>query len=117
VAWSKAAVESCGFSLDFSYNMPKSRTTDGAEAQELAALRLDMEHVNTRIEEIGIKVYSVEGKITGLSEQINRLEALMSGDRGRPVERDKSPTKQPPEPEVRGHSRPPHWRRREEHQG
>jgi hypothetical protein len=96
--------------------MPKSGTTEGADAQELVALRLDMEHVNTMTEEIGIKVDSVEGKITGLSKQVNCLEALMSGDRGRPVERDKSPVRQQPEPEVRGHSRPPHWRRHEEHQ-
>jgi hypothetical protein len=40
--------------------MPKSKHTNSADAQELAALKHDMEHVNNRIEEIGVKMDGVE---------------------------------------------------------
>jgi hypothetical protein len=40
--------------------MLKSKHTNGADAQELAALKLDMEHVNNRTEEIGAKMDGVE---------------------------------------------------------
>jgi hypothetical protein len=51
--------------------MPKSKTAEGVDAQELAALKLDMEHVNTRTEEIGLKVDGVEEKISALTEQVS----------------------------------------------
>lgn len=42
--------------------MPKSKTTEAA-VQELEALKLDMEHVNTRTEEIGVQLDGFEAWI------------------------------------------------------
>jgi hypothetical protein len=94
--------------------MPKSKIAEGIDAQELAALKLDMEHVNTRTEEIGLKVDGVEEKISALTEQVSQLTAFLKTDQGRPPEREKSPQHREPAGENRGHSRPPHWRRRPE---
>jgi hypothetical protein len=46
--------------------MTKSRASEAA-AQELEALKLDMEQVNNRAEEIGTKLDGFEGKISSLA--------------------------------------------------
>ena len=58
--------------------MPKSEASEAAVAQELEALKLDMEHVNSRTEEIGVQITRFEGKFTTLTEQMNRLELLLT---------------------------------------
>jgi peptidoglycan hydrolase CwlO-like protein len=52
-------------------------------AQEIEALKLDMEHMNSRTEEIGVKLDGFEGKFSTLSDQMNRLELLLSESIGR----------------------------------
>jgi hypothetical protein len=124
--------------------MPKSKASEAT--QELEALKLDMEHVNTRTEEIGQKLDGFKGKFSTLSEQMGRLELLLSQSTGRNVvlEEERRRAAQvavataatealavasanaaaaqgagPSQPEAhdeprgtRGHSQPPHWRRR-----
>ncbi|KAK1641549.1 hypothetical protein QYE76_059354 [Lolium multiflorum] len=67
--------------------MTKSRASEAA-AQELEALKLDMEQVNNRTEEIGTKLDGFEGKISSLADQMSRLEALLMENRGRTAARE-----------------------------
>ena len=117
-----------------------------ADTQELAALKLDLELVINRTEEIGSKVHGVEDKVTTLSAQISRLESLLLADRDKKLARQKEVEDQQRDAEQeeadaaqqrlqgqaqqnaaaaeqqqqqqaehergRGHSKPPHWRRR-----
>ena len=122
--------------------MGRSKNADGADAQEVAALKLDLELINNRTEEIGSKVDSVEDKVTTLSAQLSRLEELLLADRNQrqdaaneqqqEMEREKAAAleqqqrhteaqgtatalqrqQQVEADRCRGHSRPPHWRRR-----
>ena len=97
-----------------------------ADVQEVAALKLDLELVKTRTEEIRVKVDGVEDKVTALSAQFSRLESLLLVDREQrqsvdstqqqDVEKERAATlqrqHQTEHERARGHSKPPHWRRR-----
>ena len=72
--------------------MGRSKNAETAEAQEVAALKLDLVLVNSRTEEIGLKVDGVEDKVTALSAQLSRLETLLLADRDRVLEQQQAAT-------------------------
>ena len=96
--------------------MAKSKTTEErVDAKEVAALKLDVESVNARTEEIETKVNGVQQHITALSEQFSRLEAVLLADRDKFIAQAKETAPQPQEKEDQGssfgHDGIPHWRR------
>jgi hypothetical protein len=77
--------------------MAKSKTTEErVDAQEVAALKIDMEQVSKRTEEIGSKVDGVQQQMATLTEQVSRLEHLLRADHERPVEPAKATQHQQP---------------------
>jgi hypothetical protein len=97
--------------------MPKSKASDAAE-QELAAMKMDMEGMNTRQEEIGGKMDTVQAQISELNDKFSRLEALLTTKLSKPdkstepeLSKDK-PSASDEQPEHTWHDGPPHWRRR-----
>jgi hypothetical protein len=69
-----AAVDSAFQVFDM---MPKSKASEATE-QELAAMKMDMEGMNTCQEEMGGKVDTVQTLMTELSDKFSRLEAMFT---------------------------------------
>jgi hypothetical protein len=105
------------FFSQFLDKMPKSKASE-ATKQELAAMKMDMEGMNTRQEEIGGKVESVQTLMTELTNKFSRLEAMftatmekLAAPPEKEITKDK-PSSSREQIEVVWHDRPPHWRRR-----
>jgi DNA-directed RNA polymerase subunit RPC12/RpoP len=97
--------------------MPKSKASE-ATAQEIEALKLDLESVNSRAEEIGGKVDGVQSQMEELSAKFSRLEAILTANMDKQApEKEIEPAKQPPsgsgeKDEYLWHDGPPHLRRK-----
>jgi ribosomal protein L16 Arg81 hydroxylase len=104
------------FFSQFLDKMPKSKASEATE-QELAAMKMDMEGMNTRQEEIGGKVESVQTMMTELTNKFSRLEAMFTATlekQAAPPEKETSkdkPSSSVEKTEVVWHDGPPHWRR------
>jgi hypothetical protein len=97
--------------------MPKSKASEATE-QELAAMKMGLEGMNMRQEDIGGKMDTVQAQMTELTDKFSRLEALFtatlektSADPVVPPPKDK-PTSSSDKNELIWHEGPPHWRRR-----
>jgi hypothetical protein len=97
--------------------MPKSKASEAME-QELAAMKMDLEGMNTRQEDIGGKMDTVQAQMTELTDKFSRLEALFTANMEKtstdpvvPPPKDK-PASSGEKNELIWHEGPPHWRRR-----
>jgi hypothetical protein len=97
--------------------MPKSKASEATE-QELAAMKMDMEGMNTRQEEIGGKVDTVQNLMTELTKKFSLLEAMFTATMEKqtaPPEKEitkDKPSSSGEQNEIAWHDGPPHWRRR-----
>ena len=106
--------------------MAKSKTQEEkADAQEVAAMKLDLDLVRARTEEISSKVDGMQEQVTALNETLKRMEALLkekgapstpptTGNRGKETEVGQKSQSQPnldQNEQASWHTEPPHWRR------
>jgi hypothetical protein len=97
--------------------IPKSKAFESTE-QELAAIKMDMEGMNTREEETGGKVDTVQNLMTKLTDKFSRLEAMFIASMEKQTAiPEKELTKDKPsssgeQNELTWYEGPPHWRRR-----
>jgi hypothetical protein len=97
--------------------MPKSKASESTE-QELATMKMDMEGMNTRQEETGGKVDTVQNLMTELTDKFSRLEAMFIASMEKQTAiPEKELTKDKPsssgeQNELTWYEGPPHWRRR-----
>jgi hypothetical protein len=95
--------------------MPKSKASEATE-QELATMKMDMEGMNTRQEEIGGKVDTVQNLMTELTNKFSHLEAIFTASMEKQavkleIEQTKDKPSSPGEQnELTWHEGPPHWR-------
>jgi chromosome segregation ATPase len=94
--------------------MPKSKASEAME-QELASMKLDMEGMNKRQEEIGGKVDTVQTMMTELTDKFSRLEAMFTATLEKQAinpegeqAKDK-PSSSEQQKDLTWHEGPPHW--------
>ncbi|XBI00174.1 hypothetical protein VPH35_129309 [Triticum aestivum] len=107
--------------------MAKSKTQEEkADAQEVAAMKLELDNVGARTDEINSKVEGMQEQVAALNKSMKRMESLLKEkhgpstppatcDQGREAETGQRPQTQPipgQEEAVIWHTEIPHWRRR-----